>query len=83
MRFFSCARPLLAAAVVSTSLLAAGASHADAKIAVVDMQKAILETNEGARALDSFKQTMEQEAEGSRRRSEQDRQGANRDREEV
>ena len=59
MRFFSCARPLLAAAVVSTSLLAAGASHADAKIAVVDMQKAILETNEGARALDSFKRTMD------------------------
>ena len=59
MRFFSCARPLLAVAAVSTSLLAAGVSHADAKIAVIDMQKAILETNEGARALDSFKRTMD------------------------
>ena len=50
---------LLAAAALSSSMLAAGVSHADAKIAVIDMQKAILETNEGARALDSFKKTMD------------------------
>ena len=50
---------LLAAAALSSSLLAAGLAHADAKIAVIDMQKAILETNEGARALDSFKKTMD------------------------
>ena len=50
---------LLAAALVSSSLLAAGVASADAKIAVIDMQKAILETNEGARALDSFKKTMD------------------------
>jgi outer membrane protein len=59
MRFSSCSRLLVAVALASLSFVAASSARADAKIAVIDMQKAILDTNEGARALDSFKKTMD------------------------
>ena len=58
MRFFPCSRLAVLPLALSTLLLA-GSASADTKIAVIDMQKAILETNEGARALDTFKRTMD------------------------
>jgi outer membrane protein len=42
-------------AVVGASLLAASEASAQTKVAVIDMQKAINETNEGARANDTLK----------------------------
>lgn len=50
---------VVALALVSSLAFAAAVARADTKVAVIDMQKAILDTNEGARALDTFKKTME------------------------
>lgn len=63
MRFSSSARkalaPLALASSVIVPVLVPSVAHADTKVAVIDMQKAILETNEGARALDAFRKSME------------------------
>jgi outer membrane protein len=46
---------LLAISALAVSLAASSAAHADTKVAVLDMQRAISETNEGARATDALK----------------------------
>jgi outer membrane protein len=59
MRFSSCSHLALAALALVSPVLLPSIAQAETKVAVVDMQKAILETNEGARALDSFRKSME------------------------
>ena len=44
-----------AGAAILASVLATSSAHADTKVGVIDMQRAISETNEGARATDGLK----------------------------